>query len=67
MSEAERDHIILLGTVASSPKTIMEAIESGDFFDPMHTWQEGGAGRSAPGRKQWLSPVGKLQIPLRQS
>ena len=40
MGEAERDHLILLGTVAGSPAIIMEAIESGNVFDPAHmvTW-----------------------------
>ena len=36
MGEAERDHLILLGTVAGSPAIIMEAIESGNVFDPAH-------------------------------
>ena len=36
MGEAERDHLILLGTVAGSPSIIMEAIESGNVFDPAH-------------------------------
>jgi len=35
-TEAEKAHLILLGTTAGSPSIIMSAIQSGNIYDPQH-------------------------------
>ena len=36
LTPQEKEHLVLLGTTAGSPSIMMDAIKSGNIFDPMH-------------------------------
>ena len=50
LTEEERDHLNLLGSIAGTPSIMVDAVNSGNIFDPAHIeraqemnkrWEEG--------------------------